>query len=189
MGVTAVLIKHNRIEELELIIQNLKQYPFIKEILIRDNTVDNKITYGRYLEARKASNDIIYFQDDDCIVNNIEKLYRLFDGTKLVNGVKEARIKFYSGKNTLVGWGTFIKKEWLNVFDEYLKLYKEDRLLYREADRIFTSLIKVPRFTIEADVTDFPCAMSSTALSLQGEHFQTMDKALERVKEVNYVCQ
>ena len=104
MKVSAVLLKYKRLDELDAIIEHLKTYDFIDEILIRDNTKENLMGYGRYVTAESANNDTIYVQDDDCIID-LNPLYENYDGTKIVNGMKDTHIGMYSGKDSMVGWG------------------------------------------------------------------------------------
>lgn len=175
MKVTAVLVAYKRMLELEKIVADLNKYPFIDEVLIWDNTKDNIGVYGRYLMMAKAKNDVIYTQDDDCLIEGIDKLYSRFDGTRLVNGMKAERIKDYSGKESLVGWGAFLKKEWTKVVNEYVERYGADEVLYQTADRVFTTLLTVPRLTLPVVVRDFPSAMHSHAMSLQEDYARNIN--------------
>ncbi len=186
--VSAVLLRYKRERELKQIVRNLRQYDFIDEIIIHDNRRINLITYGRYVAAMRAKNKIIYVQDDDCIVNNIRQMYELFDGQRLINAMKRERISFYQGKDSLVGWGCFFDKAWLSVLNKYVDKFGEDFILHREADRIFTSLLETPRYTVCADVTDFPSAMDKSSLSLNSEHETIKRIALERCIEANINC-
>lgn len=187
--VSAILIKYQRIDELAKIIETLKQYPFIDEILIHDNTKQNIKMYGRYYAVRRARNQMIYVQDDDCIVGNLNQIYNYFvkgKCTELVNGMKPERAPFYAGLDTLVGWGAFFNKDWIGVLDWYLDKYGMDQIFLRETDRIFTSLCRAvaPRVTVPAVIMDFPSAMSPNALSLQREHEQSRAEAVSRCKEI-----
>jgi len=179
--VTAVLVKYQRPDELDAICDHLGTFDFIDEILIRDNTKENLMGYGRYVTAKEAKNNTIYVQDDDCIID-VKKLYDKYEGTKLVNGMKPSGIKAYSGRDSMVGWGTFFEKSWIKVLDRYIDKYGKDDVLIREADRIFTYLL--PRETIEMDVKDFPSATSKDALFRQPDHWDYKDKALERLRKI-----
>ena len=77
--VTACLITYKRPKNLSKIVEHLLKYEFIDEIIIQDNDKrENLRCYGRYTSAIKAKNDIIYTQDDDCIVYNLEEIYEKF---------------------------------------------------------------------------------------------------------------
>jgi hypothetical protein len=187
MKISAVLINYNRPRELEEIKKHLSGYSFIDEIIVRDNAADNLISYGRYVAMREARNPIIYFQDDDCIIGNLQKLYDEFcnyHGQVFVNGMKAERMQFYNGPDSMCGWGAFLYKDWVWVLDLYIQKYGIDYVLMREADRIFTMLMRVPRRTIVADVKDFPSAMSPDALSLQLNHEDYKRIAIERSRKV-----
>lgn len=181
MNVTAVLVNYKRPDDLAKVMEDLKRYEFIKEIMVWDNTKQNVGVYGRYLMMKKASNETIYTQDDDCIIDGIPDLYEAYDGTCLVNGMKENRMKDYAGLESLVGWGAFLQKSWIGVIDEYIKLYGEDQVLYETADRIFTTLLEKPRKTIPVKVHDFPSAMAPHAMSLQSGYMSNINTARTRV--------
>lgn len=179
--ITAVLINYKRDRELKEIVKHLESIKDINEILVWDNTKDNVYTWGRYLMARKAKNDTIYTQDDDCIVNNITKLIWLYDGKCLVNALQPEQDKFFTGKETLVGWGALFDKSWITVFDKWLGKYGEDYLLYRGADRIFTTLLGTHK-TIPAEIKNFPSAFSKEmALYHRPDFFTVVDQVRERL--------
>lgn len=187
--VSAVLLSWKRPKELRQIKEYLSKIDFIDEIIVWKNTPqDNKMSYGSYLGAKRAKNDIIYIQDDDCIVLNIREIYATFDGKHLSNAIMAHRMRVYgSQKNsepysTMVGWGAFFKKEWIKVLDKYIERYGEDELLYREAGRIFTMLLARKHNTIMARVKEFPSARGPMALYLQPGHYDKRDLAIKRAK-------
>lgn len=183
--VSAILVNYKRPEEMKAVVADLSRYWFIDEILIHDNSAGrNVMCYGRYLSLPRAKNEAIYVQDDDCIIENLAELYGVFDGTKLVNGMKPERAGAYQGRDSMMGWGAFFMRSWASVLGRYIDKYGEDEVLIRESDRIFTTLLEVPRMTLPAYVRDFPSAMAPFALSLQPEHEQMKRIALERAREL-----
>ena len=186
--VSAVLLKYKRDKELKAVEKDLRQYKFIDEVLVWDNSNgDNVINYGRYLMASQARNTAIYTQDDDCIIENLPEIFRRFDGTKLVNGMKAERMPFYRGKDTILGWGGFFMIDWAFVLQRYIKAYGKDFIFYRETDRIFTALIEVEKETVAAKVKDFPSAMAPFSLSLQSDHEAARALALQRCADISGV--
>lgn len=189
--VSAVLLSWKRPRELKKIKAHLNKIDFIDEIIVWKNTPrNNKMSYGSYLGAKGAKNDIIYIQDDDCIVENIREIYATFDGKHLSNAVKANRMRGYGRQknsepySTVVGWGAFFKKEWIKVFDKYIKKYGEDEILYREAGRIFTMLLAKKHNTIVAKLKEFPSARGSMALYHQPDHFIKKRLAIKRTQEI-----
>lgn len=143
------------------IITKEKEYPkivlerltlgFFDEILIK---TESPSVYQRYLLAKEAKNNIIYFQDDDALLN-YQNLFKSYNG-QLTNAMpKEFKQKYDAMGCTLVGWGCYINKSMLSVFDKYIEKYGEDEHLLREADRIFTYLNK-PFNTIIQPHEDLP---------------------------------
>lgn len=183
--VSAILLNWKRPNEVDEIESHLLRFPFIDEVIVWNNAIEpNLIVYARFFAALDAKNETIYVQDDDCIVESIESLYNVYDGTKLVNGMKRERMEFYRGRDSLVGWGAFFERSWIDCLEEYIQIYGKDAVLYREADRIFTSLLRVGRSTVEASIKDFPSAMAPFALSMQGNHESTKSLALHRCAEI-----
>lgn len=189
--VTAILVSWKRPNELREIIKHLGTIKFIDEILVWQNTsANNKINYGRYLGALNAKNNIIYVQDDDCIVENIEEIYTTFDDKHLSNGIKPGAMGYYGSQkgnepySTIMGWGSFFKKEWVLVLNKYIEKYGEDYLFYRETDRIFSVLLCRRHNTIPARIKDFPSATSPTALYRQSEHIACGNEAIKRVGRI-----
>ncbi len=181
MGKVSVVIPTRKItEQVKSIARDLKRFQFIDDIIIAD---EEGSIYKRYTAMKRARNDTIYTQDDDCIVD-VKHLYGYFDGTKLINGMKPERAKYYSGPDTLVGWGAFIDRKWLRCFNQYIAVYGVDDILQREADRVFTCLCEVKRVTVITAIVDFPSAMSPESLSLQPNHESSRKVAVDRCEKL-----
>ena len=161
-----------------------KEYPkeildsidgFFDEVLIR---TESPSVFQRYLLAEKAKNDIIYVQDDDCIVD-IKELWKHYNG-QLTNGITEHHLNAYKGSGvTLVGWGCFFPKEMLKNLGQYIDRYGVDKHLLREADRIFTYLNK-PFNTIVTPHSDFKPQVGR--MWNEGNHWSSMAEAIEKCR-------
>lgn len=182
--ITAVLIKYKRLRELEQIIDHLETIPQIDEILVRDNSEENLGDYGRYLEAMKSKNDTLYFQDDDCIVNNIQQLIKLYNGTRLVCNMTEAHQQLYKDKEQMLGWGSLLDKSWFKYLDIYTKIYPMDDIFYRQADRILTSLLPKKPLVVTADITEFPSSWEPMAMHKQPDFYLNKKIIQDRMKEL-----
>lgn len=183
LSITAVLLKWNRAKELEAIETHLRSFSEINEVIIWDNTKENHINYGRYLGAIKAKNDIIYTQDDDCIVNNIRSLIDKWDGKRIVNLLKPSHMSLY-GNHTMFGWGTLFDRRWVGCLDKYKDKWGEDYVFKRETDRIFSILNTSGFVTYPGDIDDFPSANDHYALYKQPDHESTKWIAIERAESV-----
>lgn len=134
--ITACLI--TRLPEYPKIVLERLTLGFFDEILI---CTESPSVYKRYELAAQAKNDIIYVQDDDCLVN-YQVLFSKYNG-QITNTMTLPFVKKYEEMGcTLMGWGSFFQKSMLSVFDKYIEKYREDEHLLREADRIFTYLNK-----------------------------------------------
>lgn len=188
--VTAVLITWKRQENVPLIIADLLRYPFISEIIIRDNSKCKNIkTYGRY--TAKTRNNIVYTQDDDCIVHNIEGIYTKFmeDKTKLAySGIEgyEEKIETYGKKQLgMMGWGAMFDKDMLCVLNQYIDIYGKDECFYRETDRIFTLLLNKHHNFVPGGITHLKGKDDENALCNQSDHISFKNLAIERCLKIN----
>lgn len=177
--VTACLITWKRQHNIPKIVEHLQKYPFIDEILIRDNSKgENLKTWARYQLSQQAKNETIYVQDDDCLVD-VQKLYDAYNGSGITYGATMESIEgSYHPRLCLVGWGAIFKRDWTGVFEDYLDVYPEDYLFYREADRIFTVMQPRAHKPVLLDIqhmNEYDDAMSS-----QDEHVQTRNEAVNR---------
>lgn len=172
--ISCVLITKER-EYPKLVLERLA-LGFFDEIIIK---TENKDIYERYFSAMKvAKNEIIYVQDDDCLVN-YQKLFKHYDGRITNTMTLPFQQKYEQMGCTLVGWGCYFPKSMLSVFDKYVEKYGVDKHLYREADRIFTYLNK-PFNTIIMPHEDLPQGMDR--MSFEPEHFTSADEALEKCR-------
>jgi len=176
------------------IITHLLKHSFIDEILIKNNLHgDNNISFGRYEMAAIASNDIVYFQDDDCINLDIGELYDSF--MKNQNRITHAVIEGYEGeveKNTygeaqmcMAGWGEFFKKDWIKYFDPYIARYGADEIFYREADRIISVLMNRHHNPVVCNMAQMPIH-DDVKISLcdEKEHLWFKKESIRRALEL-----
>ena len=173
--ISAILITREH-QYPEIILERL-DLGFFDEILI---TTECPSVYHRYLTASKAKNDIIYVQDDDCMVN-YQVLFNHYDG-RITNTMTLPFQEKYNDKGcTLVGWGCYFPKSMLAAFDKYIAKYGMDAHLSREADRIFTSMNQ-PFNTVIMPHEDL--FQTNDRMGYQSDHYTSMDQALEKVKSI-----
>lgn len=170
-NVTAVLITKHKEYPKEI---NLDGFG---EVIIK---TESPSVFERFLQAERASNDIIYVQDDDCIVD-YKALWRYYDGT-LTNTMTQHHFNAYKDIGaTLVGWGCFFPKSMLSVFHKYIDKYGQDFHLFREADRIFT-VLNQPHNTIIMPHEDLP--QTPGRMSFEPMHYEWARQAIEKAKSV-----
>lgn len=187
MKASAVLLRWQRKNELNKIVSHLKKYPhLIDEIIIWDNRNQNMCGYGRYLGAIEAKNDIIYTQDDDCLIYNIDELFSLFNNTCIVNNMKKNHLKIYKKLNhTLPGWGMIFNKNWIKCLNNYIRIYGIDDIFLRDTGRLFTGLFG-NWHSILGEIEDFESANDpNIALWKQAKHKKHRQLIIDRIN----VCQ
>jgi len=164
--ITACLLSWRRPYHIPTIIDHLKSFHLISEIIVwqnESNDVDtsewkadkviesrsNEFILGRFLASKEASNDCVFFQDDDLLVNNIEELHNEFLANKRKKVIANLADDWSSRHWNLwqvkskrppfveLGFGSIAAKEMVNkIWD-----WPYDRtLLQRKADKVFTVL-------------------------------------------------
>lgn len=137
--------------------------------------------YRRYELALKAKNDLIYVQDDDCIVDPqliFEKYYGL-----ITNAMTPHHFEAYKNTGiTLVGWGAFFPKHMID-FTKYLEKYPKDDLFLSQTDRIFTYLNQ-PFNSIVMDIQHLPTAVEPGRMSTSPDHWDNLAKIKERLYNI-----
>lgn len=173
MKISAVLI--TRAKEYPKIIMDRLQLGFFDEVLIG---TESPSVYARYQLAEKARNEIIYVQDDDCLMN-YQNLFTHYNNS-ITNAMPLPFKQQYDNMGcTLVGWGCYFPKNMISSFDKYIAKYGKDQHLLREADRIFTYLNK-PFNTIIMPHEDLPRASSAEAMYADPNHFPSAHEALKK---------
>lgn len=145
------------------------------EVLVR---TESPSVYERYILASKARNEVVYVQDDDCIVD-YQKLWKNYNG-QLTNGITEHHLDVYKDKGvTLVGWGCFFPKIMLKNIGKYASVFGVDAHLLREADRIFTYLNR-PFNSVVMEHTDFK--EQTGRMWNEAEHWTSMEEAIKKLQ-------
>jgi glycosyltransferase involved in cell wall biosynthesis len=191
--VTACLITWKRQYNIPKIIESLLKWDFISEIIIADNSKrENTINWARYTSAMRAENDIIYTQDDDCIIENIGEIYDKFcedqetvchGGTEEYQQVIKDNI-YGDHQMAMFGWGAFFNRKWTNVLDEYIKVHGKDYCFYRETDRIFTLLLRKKHNFVLSKIIHLEGEKDEHALSQKDDHIAYKNLSIARALEV-----
>lgn len=173
--------KGKRLMELMKIRKHLEDFGF-EDIIIAED--DERMLMTRYDATEIAKNDIIYTQDDDCIVNNIQEIIDNYEPNTIVANSKIERINYYQrkcdGKICLVGYGAIFDRKLCDNMVEYFQRFGTDELSLREADRIFTWFNR--KKLVIADIDEYPSSMNG--LSNKDGHEQILDIIIGRLKMV-----
>lgn len=169
MEISAIIPTNGkRIEELKQIIQFLKDFGFEDIVIAEDRGFK---LYTRYSTPTKY--DIIYTQDDDCIVENIQELIDNYEEDKIVANTKKERKdyydKYFENKICLVGYGALFNRKLI----DNMRDLKRDEIFYREADRAFTGRNKKKLIIADDKIRDFPSA--ETGMCKDDEHSKTLN--------------
>jgi len=189
--VTACLITWKRQYNIPRIVEHLLKFDFISEILIHDNSKqENTMTYARHELAKKASNETIYVQDDDCINHDLEKLYQAYLASPemvvhagIDDYIKVIPENIYGNQQmALLGWGAFFPQSDNAVLDRYVERYGKDFCLLRESGRLFTMLLHRHHPVVPCTIENLRGDRDEHAMSSQEEHIKWKLEAIERAK-------
>lgn len=155
----------------------LKSLEGFGEILVGDGSTG---PHARYDDAiAKAKFDIIYTQDDDCLVD-IDALLALWNGNFVTN-VRPERSEPRFENTTLTGWGSLYRKDLVQpTLDRYIQKYGMDALYCREADRIFSGLNRHPLVCVH--VENLPNAFGADRLTDRPDHLTARAEIKRRLE-------
>ena len=135
--ISVILTKYNRTHLFKEQLESIKNQSItIDEILVCDNSVNNKGVWERFKTAQKSRNEFICIFDDDTIPGTLflENCFSEFwkkEGLYGTRGIKFHSNKQYKGNYEEIGWcnpnkkttqvdyvthSWFFKKEWLDLF-------------------------------------------------------------------------
>lgn len=203
--ISACLLSWKRPRQLRQIVDQLLRESLIDDIVIWNNNPDlpltfpeervrvinsdrNLVTYGRYLATQHARHEVIYTQDDDCLVGNIPELIATFraDPTRMAHALKLGHLLANpqhvrdGAQIGLLGWGAVFQRGWTKVLEDYREKFGEDRYLVRDADRLFSVLQQRRHRSLLAEVVDLEGSTGPAAMSLEPEHQEVTRQAIEQ---------
>jgi hypothetical protein len=181
--IAAVSVTHNihiQSSHWNPIIATLSHIPGGLYTWINDRYCFNFKVFGRYLAIGRVKDkcDVIYTQDDDCIVS-AKQVTDCYESGVVVCNVPSYRRAEYADGIALVGWGCVFHRDMVKVFDLYFKHFTIDDLFLTECDRVFTGLNKVK--LIDVPFTHLPNAESPDRLHKRPDHWDRLREIRERV--------
>jgi hypothetical protein len=185
MRCTAVLVTKGNVP-LDQITANL---PMSWRLGIWDNSkhLDFSV-FGRYVSACRVSGDeILYFQDDDCVTDPAA-IVREWEPGKIVCNMPVSlghRANYQDQLDKLVGFGCVCERSLIKeTFERFWKYFPIDRVCLREADRIFTGLNAERIKLVDVPVRHLEWATAPDRLYRQAEHVSMTEAARQRVRQV-----
>jgi hypothetical protein len=207
MNVSAIIVTRGDVD----LTQIVDSLPEEWEVVIWDNSVpsvrvpgvceftlpsiQDLSVYGRYAAIKHASHDLIFVQDDDCIVSNpqaiVDEWKRWSNGVPeggkkgghvVCNMPSEFRHDFYRD-HSLVGFGAVFHRDApFKAFSRRLWVGEDIPWFHRTCDIVFTAL--TPRVLVDVPKTNLWWAEDSTRMYRQPQHAEERTKMLELVRQV-----
>lgn len=146
--------------------------------------------YGRYAATRFAASDVIYVQDDDCVID-ATAILDAYEPGRIVANMPESRWADYPD-STMVGWGAVFDRllPWA-AFGHFLTLIIERDLFGGEGgedafnrccDVVFSTLI--PRTVIDVGFEHLPWAETAGRMFKQPGHKEERDEFLRLARSI-----
>jgi hypothetical protein len=139
--------------------------------------------HRRFELALQARNEIVYVQDDDCLID-IPKLWNRYDGT-MTYAITPAHNRIYEelcgNRTCLIGWGCFFPRVLADPtrWTPYTDVHGPVPSI--EADRVFTWFAG-PRQPVIMPIRNLP---RQSAMSRDNrEHYTSRDRILRQLKEL-----
>ena len=186
MNVSAVIVTRGDVDLSEI----LDSLPRDWEHVVWDNSVrDNLSVYGRYAAIAECEHDLVYVQDDDCVLDPeaFDMLLDAYQPGHVVCNMPE-RFRTYYPDSALVGFGALFDRRLVEpVFARALgETGYFTRLLnplfLRTCDVVFTAL--TPRVLVDAPYRDLPWATGPDRMYRRPEHVGERTRMLELTRAV-----
>ena len=148
--------------------------------------------FGRYVAATKhypweTRQELIYFQDDDCVTSPAE-IVKLWEPGKIVCNMPVSlghRANYENQLDKLIGFGSVCERSLIKeTFERYWKYFPIDQVCLREADRIFTGLNSERIKLVDVPVRHLEWATAPDRLYRQPDHAMMTYQARQRVISV-----
>jgi hypothetical protein len=178
------------------------------EQVVWDNSVERDLhVYGRYAAIERTDADLIYVQDDDCIVSDPQALVDAWDEMRALAEIEqtpdpaafvvcnmppEFRHDFYT-EHALVGFGAVFHRDApQRAFEKFqmdnygltfpLTSPTEVSWFHRTCDIVFTAL--TPRVLVNVPVESLPYAYHYDRMYRQPEHQAERVRMLDLVRQI-----
>jgi hypothetical protein len=154
------------------ILASLMYYPFGEMLIL----THSDSPYRKYELFEKAKHGTLYYQDDDAICN-VQDLVDNYKPGVFNILMDPPKIEQYKNRRMTMGfgWGALFERSILHdPLLEYKRLYGEDELLRRDAEKILTHIV-YPQNRIASYHQDLPSAMAPDRLWQEPQHWSNMD--------------
>lgn len=205
MNISVVIVTRGDVDLAPIIGQDWPDA--VQEIVVWDNASEerrNLCVYGRYAAIAETNHELIYVQDDDCLLER-DAIQGLIDrGTagEIVCNMVEHRWFDYPD-SCLVGWGAvFHRNAPYRAFDEFFRAqgamlpadmplalkmaadfgFNSEPDFFRTCDVVFTTL--TPHVKVDLGFTHLPWAEGPDRMFKQPNHKSERDEMLELARKV-----
>lgn len=161
---------------------------FVDDVIVWDNAkaIADLKTYGLYLGCGQATTELVYVQDDDCIVENWTELLKYWEPGRIVCNMPPEFQRAYANKaDRLMGFGAIFERSLIRpTFERYIKRFGITELLLRESNRIFTALNHDRCLMTYVGRENCDYASADDRLWKQKDHRQMHVRALQSVEDI-----
>ena len=185
MRVAACLVTRGNVPMDDIV----ESIPEAWEVVIWDNSkLGDFEVYGRYEAITMTDAEVIYVQDDDCVLDpeSFDTLLAAYEPGKIVANMPERfRHDFYTD-HCLVGFGALFDR---SLVARAMHRFQEQQIdlpsFHRTCDVIFTAL--TPYVLVDVGYRDQPWASDPDRMWKQSTHVAERQHALEIARQVRSV--
>jgi hypothetical protein len=180
MRVAACLVTRGNVPMDDII----ESIPHEWEVVVWDNSKREDLgVYGRYAAIALTDADVIYVQDDDCVLE-AESMHALVTRAKMLPFCLFAnmpeRFRPHYPDSCLVGFGAAFGRDLPK--ESFDKLEITPPLFNLTCDVYFTALVETQRFLMDLPYRDQPWASDSDRMWKQPTHVGTRANALREAR-------
>lgn len=173
----------------------------LARIITGKGELPDLVVYARYAAIEYAENDLIFTQDDDCVVSDPQAIVEAWDASYRQNPDRIAatahvvcnmpanfRARHFYDHHSLVGFGAcFHRDAPQRAFDRFTFSHPwhstEGEHFRRTCDMVFTYL--TPRVLVDVEYVDMPWASAENRMWKQPWHQEVRNETLAQLQQMD----
>lgn len=181
MNVSAVLVTRGNVDVGRILVSFAGSFD---DVVVWDNSVEDDLAvYGRYAAIERCRHDVIYVQDDDCVLDppSIQQLLDAYEPGAVTSNMTEWH-QTVTVDSALVGFGAVFDRALPALaFGRYLRRWHPEVAEFlRTCDVVFTAM--TPRRTVDAGYRYLPWSSTPDRMWKQPSFHQERSDTLDRAR-------
>jgi hypothetical protein len=183
-SVSAVLVTRGDVDLAEI----LASLPYDDVVVWNNAEREDLKTYGRYAAIAEAKHDVIYFQDDDILFKEHDRLMDAYEPGVMLANMSPGWVRGRDLHDSVfVGAGALLDRDIpAKAFAKYDRLYPRDELFYYYPEALVSIPSRIKR--VDLPLTVLPWGYAPNRMNAQPWFEDWMAESIKRGRRVRDEC-